>query len=213
LSGRAIIDSVKPPRATLLASALAGLAGLSLLVSACGGSKSGHVAQLGSTPTQSGSNPSADSAEGNGAVAFSRCMRSNGVPNFPDPDSSGAIPKLELRRLGVSNSQLQSAQSACQHLLPRNDIEPSVMQCLSTGACPGPLLHEILTQGLQFARCMRSHGVPSWPDPSRYPDNGAPVFNLLHVHGFDPRSPQIEDKMNECQHVYSAGIRVGLARS
>ncbi|HEY2202766.1 MAG TPA: hypothetical protein VGH56_12845, partial [Solirubrobacteraceae bacterium] len=28
------------------------------------------------------------------ALAYSRCMRSHGVPTFPDPTSSGVIPKI-----------------------------------------------------------------------------------------------------------------------
>ena len=189
------------------AAAIVASVGLALLAAACGGSKGGHVAQLGSTATQSSTLSSAGSAQENGAVAFSRCMRSHGVSKFPD----SASPKVNLQQLGVSSSRFQAAQRACQHLFP-NNVEASVTQCLSTGDCPQTLLHQILNQGLEFARCMRSHGVSNWPDPTRYPDNGAPVFNLLHAHGFDPRSPQIEHKMDECQHVYSAGVRVGLAR-
>lgn len=195
-----------------IASAIIAAAGLALLAAACGGSPGGRVAQLGSTATQSSTSSSAASAQQNGAIAFSRCMRSHGVPTFPDPASGGAIPKVSLERLGVSSSRFQSAQTACQDLLPTNDVEASVTECLSTGDCPQALLHRILNEGLQFARCMRSHGVPNWPDPTRDPDNGAPVFNLLQVHGFDPRSPQIEDKMDECRHVYSGGVRVGLER-
>ena len=44
-------------------------------------------------------------------VAFSRCMRSNGVTNYPDPDSSGVIPKESSQQLGVTISKFQSAQN------------------------------------------------------------------------------------------------------
>lgn len=186
-------------------------AGLASLAAACGGSPASQVAQLGSTATQSNSS-SAASAQGNGAIAFSRCMRSNGVPKFPDPAGGGRIPKVNLQGLGVSSSQFQSAQTACQHLLPTNNVEASVTQCLSTGQCPPALLHQILTEGLQFARCMRSHGVTNFPDPTRDPNNGAPIFNLVAIHGTDWESPQIQNKLDECQRVYSAGVRVGLHR-
>jgi hypothetical protein len=176
-------------------------AGLSLLAAGCGGSRGNNVAQLGTTPAQQ-----------NGAIAFARCMRSNGVPKFSDPDSGGQIPKVNLQGLGVSSSQFQSAQTTCQHLLPTNDIEASVTQCPSTGDCPPALLHQILNEGLQFARCMRSHGVSNWPDPTSDPDNGSPIFNLIAIHGTDWESPQIENRLDECQRVYSAGVRVGLRR-
>ena len=47
-------------------------------------------------------------------------MRSNGVLNFPDPPSSGLVPKADAQQLGVSGSQLQAAQRACQRLYPTN---------------------------------------------------------------------------------------------
>ena len=47
-------------------------------------------------------------------------MRSHRVPNFPDPDSSGQVPKADAQALGVSSSRLQAAQRACQHLYPTN---------------------------------------------------------------------------------------------
>jgi hypothetical protein len=53
-------------------------------------------------------------------VAYSACMRSHGVPNFPDPDSNGQILKGDAQRFGVSTSQLQAAQQACQPLYPNN---------------------------------------------------------------------------------------------
>jgi Secretory lipase len=46
-------------------------------------------------------------------------MRSHGVPDYPDPDSSGQLPKpspANETQLGVSDSQFNAAQAACQHL-------------------------------------------------------------------------------------------------
>ena len=62
-----------------------------------------------------------------------------------------------------------------------------------------------------FARCMRSHGVPTWPDPTYDPSAGW-GFNLVGVHGFDPNSQQIENKMDECNRVLPPGVGVPLAR-
>ena len=45
-------------------------------------------------------------------------MRSHGIPDFPDPDSSGQISKEEIVHLGVSTSVLQTAQRACMSLWP-----------------------------------------------------------------------------------------------
>jgi hypothetical protein len=84
------------------------LAAIALLTAACSGSPGSHGAQRGSTATQS-----------SGALAFSRCMRSHGVPYFPDP-SRGGIPKESPQQLGVSGSQYQAALNDCQHLLPNS---------------------------------------------------------------------------------------------
>ena len=48
---------------------------------------------------------------------------------------------------------------------------------------------------------MRSHGVPNWPDPS-IDSQGRPVFAIsISKHGFDPYSPQVWAKGNECSHL------------
>jgi hypothetical protein len=187
-------------RAARAVAAIIVSAGVVLAASACGGSRGGA--------TQAGSPTSPPQT----ALAFSRCMRSHGVASYPDPGSGGNLQKVGVQQLGVTSSELRSAQTACQHLLPTTDVEASVTQCLSTGDCPGALLHRILNEGLSFAHCMRAHGTPGWPDPTRAPGNGAPEFDLMQAHGFDPSSPQIAARMDACQHVYSAGVRVGLER-
>jgi hypothetical protein len=184
---------------------------LAFLAAACGGSKATHVAQLGTTATQRVSSgcpsSSSGSSAGSGsslALEFSRCMRSHGVPKFPDLTSvnlvRSGLPKisLSLQQLGVSSSQFQAAQSACRHLLPNGgETTPSESQ-------------QDLNAMRRFARCMRSHGVPSWPDPTNGPAGWG--FNLVNVQGFDPNSPQIENKMNECQRQLPSGIGIPLSR-
>jgi hypothetical protein len=166
------------------AAVIAAVVGLALLAAACAGSPGSHVAQLGTTGTQSStsSNSPAAPARQNGGLAFSRCMRSHGVSQFPDPDSSGAIPKVRLQQLGVSSSQFQAAQTACASLL-----QPSHAQVQQT-----------LSGMLDFARCMRSHGVHAWPDP-RTDSDGQAVFDL---HGrINPDTPQMDTKSGRCSHL------------
>jgi len=131
-------------------------------------------------------------------------MRSHGVPNFPDPDSSGQLPKGDAQRFGVSSSQLQAARQACQQLLPNNGgaiDASSIDQCMMAGDCPGALVQQVLTEERNFAQCMRSHGVPNWPDPS-IDSQGRPVFAIsISKLGFDPYSPQVWAKGNHCSHL------------
>jgi len=165
---------------------------LALSASACGGSASNST-------TTSGQGRSL-------ALEFSACMRAHGVSKFPDlTDSSrvaGRLPKLtvSLEQLGVSSAAFQTAENACRHLLPNGGR--------TTPAGSQQDLDAMRT----FARCMRSHGVPTWPDPTNGPAGWG--FNLLDVHGFDPSSPQIDDKMSACQrHLHlSAGMGIPLSR-
>jgi hypothetical protein len=182
------------PRPARINTAIIAAAGAALLAAACSGSPS----SAGSGGSSNGRG-SATTAQ---ALAYSACVRSHGVPNYPDPSSGNALasglPKVSLQQLGVSSSQYHAAQAACAHLLPNG------------GQMTQAQSQRDLRAMLRFARCMRSHGVPDWPDPT----NGSAGwgFNLLHVHGFDPSSPQIDHKMSECYGVLPAGIGVPLAR-
>ncbi len=47
---------------------------------------------------------------------------------------------------------------------------------------------------------MRSHGAPSWPDPT-IDSEGRPVFNVSG-HGIDPHhSPQVNTKVGACERL------------
>ena len=143
--------------------AIIAVAGLVLLSAACGG---------GSPASQAGT----------ARNGFSQCMRSNGVPNFPDPDTSGAIPKESLHQLGVSSSQFQSAQSSCRRLLPNGGSGPTAAQ-----------VQQMRVLSLNFSRCVRRHGVPTFPDP----DSSGRIPDPATV-GIDQGSPTFEAANRAC---------------
>ena len=59
------------------------------------------VACSGPPPAGSGGSPAAGgSAAAPSAVAYSHCMRSRGVPNYPDPPSGGQVPKADRAATG-----------------------------------------------------------------------------------------------------------------
>lgn len=154
-------------------------AGLALLVCGCGGSGSS------STTTSAGS------AQATGALAFSRCMRSHGVSGYPDPDSSGNVPKNKVIPLAGS-PQFHVASRACGHLVP-NSNAPQTTHAEVEAALSGMV---------GFAACMRSHGVQNWPDPTvdrSRPGDSRPVFDLHSA--IDPTAPRITADVSECQHV------------
>jgi hypothetical protein len=168
----------------------AALAAIGLLAAACGGgSASPRVANLGSTTTapassavQGGSNATND-ADG---LAFAGCMRTHGVPNFPDPTSSGGL----LFHGNPNSSQFASANNACQHLLP-NGGKPSAAET-----------QQKLTQALKHSQCMRSHGVPNFPDPEE--SNG--FISLRIAPGVDPNSPQYQSASSACKQYTPGGV-------
>ena len=123
------------PPAARTAAAIIATAGLAVLATACGGSPSSTGSGGASNAGGSAGSPS--------AVAYSHCMRSRGVPNFPDPPSGGGVPKGSAQQFGVSSSQLRVAQTACQHLYPNNGgllTKDSLGQCEETGDCPQALV-------------------------------------------------------------------------
>jgi hypothetical protein len=164
--------------------AIIATAGLVLLAAACGGSPG--ASNAGSTTTQS---PTAQ------PLVFSRCMRSHGVPTFPDPSSSGVWPKSQVE-VAAGNPRFQAATRTCGHLLP--DGGP--------GVSPSPsVVQQIQADMTKFAACMRSHGVPNWPDPTL--DRGRAIFDPEAV-GIDTNSPQISATMHHCERVFPASIGI-----
>jgi hypothetical protein len=155
-------------------------AALALLVAACSSSPS-SVSSGGSSSTGGSSSPS--------LLSFAQCMRSNGLPNFPDP-SSNKFPSAQ--QLGVSDSQYQMAETACQRLLPAG----------GGGRFPAAEVQQLLAGMRAFSQCMRSHGVTSWPDPTTN-SQGQPLFDISSagLTRSERHSPQIETAMDTCQRL------------
>jgi hypothetical protein len=167
-------------------------ASLIVLAAACGGSHRSS-ARPGGSSTAGRSTTSAS------AVAYSACMRSQGVPHFPDPGSGGVISKADARQLGVSNAQLHAAQQACAHLIPPtgNDAdEQQEAQCSMAGNCSQAVVQQWMRGLLKLARCLRSHGEPNWPDPI-ISSQGLPHFPYDQA-GIDHHSPQVLAKVQQC---------------
>ena len=145
----------------------------------------------------SASTPSAGSTVAQ-AVAYTQCMRSHGVPEYPEPDSGGQLQKIGSgQQVGVSDARLNTASNACQSLWPYQASTPAQRQ-------------QELTDDLKFAQCMRSHGVPTLPDPVA--TNGHVEFVIsVSRDGFNPQSPQILAKARACQHVLPAGAQLPSA--
>ena len=157
----------KPPTRTAargkrheLAIAVA-VVGSALAIAACGSS----------AKTSAGTAASSVYGEG---VDYSDCMRSHGVPGFPDPSPGGGF-ALRTSRINQQSPAFQSAKRDCAALQPG-------------GSEPPPPISAAAQAGMVAkARCIREHGVPGFPDPTFGPggegagvdfqgDFGSPAF-------------------------------------
>jgi hypothetical protein len=186
-------------RAGPASAAVIGAAVMVLGAAACSGSNSPRVASVGSP--SSGRSAASSGSMTASPLAFSRCMRDHGVPDFPDPGSDGQVPKVSTQQLGVSSTQLMSAQRACQSLLPDTggSLATSLRQCEEQGACPQAMVQQVMTQLRKFSQCVRSHGIPKWPDPVIDGQGKPEVIIKPWLLGVNPDSNQVNSIMDQCR--------------
>ena len=126
----------------------------------------------------------------NPGVKFAQCMRAHGVSDFPDPGGSGPFESP------ISSAPaFVAAQKACG------------------GGPGGPGLPHATeaqkAQAIAFAKCMRTHGVPDWPDPKYAPPSAPPsnpMTTILAIHGMafvfpdgvSLQSPALRQSASDC---------------
>ena len=157
------------------------VAGLALAVSACGG---------GSNPA--GATRTASSNSQPEALAFSSCMRTHGVPDFPDLTSTSnnamhiqsinGITKVNGMQVNVTAPAFQSAMQACRSDLPGGRVAQPVSASRRAAI-------------LQWAACMRSHRLANFPDPT-FPNVGGVALKLPD--GIYASSPAFKSAEQAC---------------
>jgi hypothetical protein len=153
-----------------------------LLAAGCGGGGSGGVASVASSTTTA-----TTTTTSNGLLAFSRCMRSNGVPSFPDPQHfPGGSVKLTINLAESGSPHFHAAMNVCNHLLPQRGSGPQET---------AQQLHIRLQDELSFARCMRGHGVGRFPDPTA---QGELSVEMVQAQGIDVHSPAVLRVVQTC---------------
>ena len=119
------------------------------------------------------------------ALAYARCMRAHGVPDFPDPDSNGQF-NVDPQS---ASSQETAADHVCHHLL-------------NGGGRPADTAQQqhMLGQLVRYARCMRAHGVPNFPDPQTSGGGvGQSAEMGFDMGGINVHSPQFRSADHACQ--------------
>ena len=143
----------RPP---LIPASFVAVAACLLLSAGCGGGGSPGVASVASS-TSAGTTAQNGATTQTGTIAsafaFARCMRSHGIPGWPDPNSQGFFDKSKLRPLGLNVARVRALEEG-----PCNMPLPSHQGYTITPADRADYL--------RAAACMRSHGFPDFPDPT-----------------------------------------------
>jgi hypothetical protein len=170
-----------------VATVTAALAAIACLVAACSSPRKSPAADPSTT------NPATQ------ALAYSKCMQTHGVPNFPDPkithngNGTGISMGVGARGdLNPANPAFKRASRACRKLQPAGQTQPQQTP-------------QELATDVKFADCMRAHGFPSFPDPD---SKGA--FSIPG--SINPSSSQFQSVTRTCQskthiHVLTMGQR------
>ena len=140
-----------------------------VLVAGCGGSSTSQTAATGpggalassvaagATATAPSRTEAGGAAASSPALAFARCMRANGVTNFPDPSRGGGFEFPAGPGTNPASPTFRAAQAKCRKLLPGPGVPG-----------PGSTTHptaQTMAKLRRIAVCMRAHGVPQFPDP------------------------------------------------
>jgi hypothetical protein len=157
---------------------------LALVAAGCGGS----------TPPRATTTSGAASTPQNGIAAayrYSRCMRSHGATGFPDPQvhqNGNSVSVMQRVPNALAHSPaFVAAQKACRGILPAPDNASPAVQAAHERARAQTLL--------AFARCLRSHGVPNFPDPSA---QGQLPLSTVQAAGVDLQAPSLLTAAKAC---------------
>ena len=142
--------------------------GCALVLAACGSSSKPHGPAANDRPA---------------GLEFATCMRTHGVPSFPDPQTSGAI-QIPVALAKNPSPAFTSAMQACKYLVPA-DTAPPVASASQKAAA------------VKLAQCMREHGVPNYPDPT-YQD-GHEIPPGIADPALNPASPAFGAASKTCQ--------------
>jgi hypothetical protein len=126
-------------------------------------------------------------------VRYSQCMRSHGLPNFPDPvQESGGGVSLSLKKgsgLDPSSQPFKAAETACRKYSPKHG-----------NGKPIPAAEQ--QKFLRYSQCMRTHGVPQFPDP-KFSGGGV---QLRMPQGLGPDSPSMKTAQQACKSQQPGGM-------
>jgi hypothetical protein len=133
-------------------------------------------------------------------VAFAKCVRSHGFPDFPEPVEGQLQGDLGSGQ-NPGPPQFQAAAKQCRNLLP------------SGGTVSPQMKKQLEERALEFAACMRSHGEPQFPAPEFSSSGGGFHATISGPRsGIDLNSPQFKAARDACrQYLGPPGSKRGAA--
>lgn len=176
------------------------LVGIGVLATACGGGPSSPgiasvgkaTTTIGSTAAQGGSGASLENA----LLGYTNCMRTHGEPNMPEPTANGSGVHISAAvgagGFDPNTPQFAAASKACEHLLPKRGSGPN----------GGTITTADQADYLKAAACMRSHGVPDFPDPT-FENNSIEFIGATPI---DTSSARYKSALTTCQKLVPAGL-------
>lgn len=128
-------------------------------------------------------------------ISLSRCMRANGVPDFPDPregPNGGGVgwpgglmvesrDQIVVMGQPIGGPALVHAERTCKEYLPPGGPGPAISEGQRAAA-------------IADAACMRGHGLSNFPDPTF---NGGRQSLTLGT-GLNPASPAVRQAAKAC---------------
>ncbi len=93
-------------------------------------------------------------------LKWAACIRSHGIPNFPDPTffAGGAGVNLSTPAGMLTSPAFFVAQKQCAKLGLYG----------AGAAAQEPATAAQVAQAVAISKCMRAHRVPNWPDPTTH---------------------------------------------
>jgi hypothetical protein len=154
------------------------------------------LAACGSSGPAGYHNPHYPYGAPNVPISMSKCMRANGVPNFPDPregPNGGGVgwpgggpvmistDVLLIMGQRIAGPVVASAANTCKEYMGPSGPPPALTESQRQAA-------------IAHADCMRTHGVPNFPDPTF----SGPNQQLSLGPGLNVQSPAVEHAAKAC---------------
>jgi len=116
------------------------------------------------------------------ALAYARCMRAHGVPNYPDPTfTSNGVTNHSPQGVDPNSPTYKAAEQDCAKYRPGPGSQSPQQEA------------QAKQDGTKLAQCMHSHGFPDFPEPN---NQGVIVINPSD--GIDTNSSKYQNAFNHC---------------